>query len=116
MAKLSLEMPLAEADKELIFRTATASLPLWHAAEIAAGMTDGELANALQAVLGIFGGSSGPGRPDVSFTGSGLRIWGGWHFVNHSSEKPLFAGKATLAMARIVYNIADPDKKQMELF
>jgi hypothetical protein len=70
----------------------------------------------LRAVFGSFGGSGGPGRPSIAFTGAGLRIWGGWHSVNHVTDKPLFAGMTTIAFARRVYTIADPDKKQMELF
>ena len=46
----------------------------------------------------------------------GLRIWGGWHIVNHVTEKPLFQGKASIAMARLVYKISDPSNQQMELF
>ena len=35
--------------------------------------------------------------------------------VNHVTEKPLFQGRKTLAMARYVYGIADPDDGQMSL-
>jgi|GEM_PF-1134061 len=110
------DQPLTEADKVMIFKLATASLPRRYGDAIEAGMSDEELSNALHSVLGIFGGSCGPGRPSISFAGSGLRIWGGWHIVNHVTEKPLFAGKATVAMARTVYKINDPDNKQMNLF
>ena len=108
--------PLTEADKVMIFKLATASLPRRYSDAIDAGMSDEYLSNALQSVLGIFGGSGGPGRPSISFAGSGLRIWGGWHIVNHVTEKPLFADKATIAMARTVYKIGDPDNMQMDLF
>jgi len=107
---------LTEADKVMIFKLATASLPRRYREAIKTGMSNEELSNALQSVLGIFGGSGGPGRPSISFTGSGLRIWGGWRTVNHVSEKPLFSGKATIAMARQVYGIKDPNNKQMDLF
>lgn len=110
------DRPLPEKDKEAIFRIATTSLPKRYGSEIRNGMSDDQLAQALNATLGIFGGSGGPGRLSVSFTGTGLRIWGGWHVVNHVTEKPLFAGKATIAMARRVYQITDPNNKQMELF
>ncbi len=66
------------------------------------GMTHDELAAAFTETLGIFGGSDGSGRPSVVFTGAGLRIWGGWHVVNHVAETPLFARKATIAMAKEV--------------
>ncbi len=108
--------PLTQADREEIFRIATTSFVRRYGDRFAVGMTDNELAAALETALGIFGGSAGPGRLSVAFTGSGLRIWGGWHIVNHVTEKPLFAGSATIAMARTTYAIADPDNKQLDLF
>ena len=111
-----IDRPLTEADKVMIFKLATASLPRRYGETIKSGMSDEDLSNALQSVLGIFGGSGGPGRPSISFTGSGLRIWGGWHIVNHVTEKPLFAGNATIAMARTIYKIGDPGNKQIDLF
>ena len=42
-------------------------------------MTDAVLEAALAHVLGIFGGSAGPGS--VSFAGVGLPIWGSWDVV-----------------------------------
>ena len=110
------DRPLSEADRVMIFKLATASLPKRYGEAIKTGMSDEELSNALQSVLGIFGGSGGPDRPSISFAGSGLRIWGAWHIVNHVSEKPLFAGKATIAMARAVYKINDPKDGQLSLF
>jgi hypothetical protein len=110
------ERALTQADTEEVFRVATKVLPEWYSQEIKDGMTDEALASALARVLGIWGGSCGPGRLDVTFQGSGLRIWGGWHFVNHHKEKPLFQGRTTLAMARLVYGIADPNEDQMSLF
>ena len=106
---------LSAADRKEIFHIATSDFVARFANEIAAGMTDDELAAALGETLGIFGGSGGPGRPSVAFTGAGLRIWGGWHVVNHGTEKPLFAGKATIAMAREVYAIPDPANAQLSL-
>ena len=108
--------PLTEADKRDIFQIATGSFVHRFVDKIEAGMTDEELAAALDVTLGIFGGSGGPDRPSVAFTGSGLRIWGGWHVVNTQTEKPLFAGKRTIAMARQVYGIADPNNNQLDLF
>ncbi len=110
------EKPLTEAEKELIFKLATASLPRRYSEKIKIGMSNEDLSNALQEVLGIFGGSGGPGRPSISFAGSGLRIWGGWHMVNHVTEKPLFAGAATIDMARGIYKITDPNNRQLDLF
>lgn len=107
---------LTEAERFDIFKTATRSFVRWYGDRFAAGMTDEELSEALEAALGIFGGSGGPGRPSIAFTGSGLRIWGGRHIVNHVTEKPLFAGKATIAMARRVYAIPDPGDRQLDLF
>jgi hypothetical protein len=108
--------PLTTADRLEIFRIATASLVHGHGEQLKSGMTDAELEAALAHVLGIFGGSAGPGKPSVSFAGAGLRIWGSWDGVNHVVEKPLFAGRQTIAMAREVYAIPNPDEKQLKLF
>lgn len=78
-------------------------------------MTDAELGTALTEVLGIFGGSGGLDCLSVTFTGTGLRIWGGWHVVNHSIERPLLSGKKTIEMARQAYGIADPENPQLLL-
>ena len=108
--------PLTRADREQAFRQATRGFAERYAEEIARGMTDQELTHALELSFGIWGGSCGPGLMDVSHKASGLKIWGGWHFVNHTEEPPLFSGAATLAMARQIYEIADPDDLQLRLF
>ena len=87
----------------------------WYGDRFASGMNDAELKAALEQVLGIFGGSGGPGRLSVCFKGAGLRIWGGRHSFNHVEEKPLFSGASTIAMAREVYGIANPELEQMTL-
>lgn len=107
--------PLTETDRTEIFKLATRSLEHWFGYRFEGGMTDDELANALEVSLGIFGGSGGPNRTSVEFTGSGLRIWGGWHIVNHCADKPLFEGKRTIAMAREVYGIPNPEDEQLSL-
>jgi len=107
--------PLSEADKEMIFRKATTSFPLKFKEEIENGMSDSGLETALKSVLGIFGGSGGPDQPSIAFSGTGLRIWGSWKTVNSVRDKPLFAGKQTVAMARQIYAIADPDDAQLRL-
>lgn len=110
------QRPLSQADKEEVFRISTRALPKWYADEVAKGMTDAALTSALEHVLGIFGGSCGPGRLDVAHQAAGLKIWGGWHLENHHTEKPLYSGTTTLAMARHIYGIRDPDEEQMALF
>ena len=107
--------PLSEADKEMIFRKATASFPVRYAAAIEDGMSDADLETALKSVLGIFGGSGGPDQPSIAFSGNGLRIWGSWKTVNLVCNKPLFAGKQTVLMTRQLYAIANPDDAQMRL-
>lgn len=106
---------LSRADKEEAFRIATRALPKWYGDKIARGMDDAELTVALEQILGIFGGSCGPGRMDVAHRAAGLKIWGGWHIVNHHTEVPLFQGRQTLAMARYIYGITDPDDAQIPL-
>lgn len=43
----------------------------------------------------------------------GLKIWGSWQGINHVQDRPLFEGRATIAMAREVYGIRDPADRQM---
>jgi len=110
------KLPLTEADKTEIFKIATRGFPRRYADGIENGMTDQQLEVALSETLGIFGGCGGPDRFSTTFTGSCLRIWGGRHIVNHVQEKPIFVGKQTIAKAREVYGIPDPDNKQLDLF
>jgi hypothetical protein len=107
---------LTEAEREAIFRIATGGFAKRYESRIAAGMTDSELHDALAEALGVYGGSGGPDKPSVEFTGAGLRIWGGRRFVAHTRDRPLYSGKATIAMARRVYGIRDPDRWQLDLF
>ncbi len=107
---------LTPEDRIEVFKIATRGFECHYCNQFQTGMTDQELQAALKEALGIFGGSGGPDRLSVSFKGSDLRIWGGWHVVNHVIEKPLFAGAATIAMARSVYGIIDPDNDQLVLF
>jgi hypothetical protein len=105
-----------EADKTEVFKTATRRLPTLCGEKLKSGMIDTELEEALKLVLGEFGGSGGPNTYSVTYAAAGLRIWGGWHVVNHVLEKPLFASKATIAKAREVYGIVDPNDDQLCLF
>jgi hypothetical protein len=45
-----------------------------------------------------------------------LRIRASWEVQNIHTARPLFAGKATIAKARAVYGIRDPNEKQLVLF
>ncbi len=107
--------PLSQADKEEAFRIATRGFVHAFGDRFIEGMCDETLWTALQDGLGIFGGSSGPGKLAVTYGGAGLKIWGSWTSVNHITAVPLFAGKATLAMARFIYGIKDPTQDQMSL-
>ena len=107
--------PLSEAEKTEVLKLATQGLRRYVGDRLNTGMTDAELADALELTLGIFGGSGGPDKLSITFQGAGLKIWGGWHVVNHVKEKPLFAGARTVAMAREVYDIPNPDNHQLRL-
>jgi hypothetical protein len=72
--------------------------------------------DALRDELGIMGGSGGPGQPSITFQGSGLKIWASWESINMVQDKPLFAGRSTIVMAREVYGILDPSDRQTSLF
>lgn len=106
---------LTRQDTEKVFRIATKGLPKRFQGKLQNGMTDSELTEALEQVLGVFGGSCGPGQMSVVHQASGLKIWGAWHIVNHHTEAPLFQGRGTLAMARHIYAIKDPGDDQMSL-
>jgi hypothetical protein len=108
--------PLSEADKIAAFRACTRSLPERYREEIAAGMTDAELARALEQVLGIFGGCSARrGVPSLTYKGAGLKIWAGWEYAD-PQDKPIFAGQATIDLARQLYRIPNPEDGQLRLF
>ena len=110
-----MNLPLTYVERAEIFRLATSSLVHWYGDRLAVGMTDAELEEALRTVLGIFGGSGRPGGPCVSYTGHGLRIWGGRRTINHVLEEPIVMGSATIAMAREIYAIPDPQEPQQRL-
>lgn len=81
------------------------------------GMTDQQLAAALAYELGIEGGaSSWNDIPAYHVKGAGLQIWISWDFPRCHQEKPTFRGSDTVAMARQVYGIRNPEDKQMDLF
>ena len=83
----------------------------------ASGMTDEQLAAALAYELGIEGGaSSWNDVPAYHVKGAGLQIWISWDFPRCHQEKPTFKGSDTVAMARQVYGIRNPEDKQMDLF
>lgn len=110
--------PLTEADKREGFMRATGgfsrSRERW-AERAARGMTDAELAEALAHEIGIFGGRCGPGELSLTYQGAGLKIWISWEIHNHVTAKPMFEGKATVAMARHVYGVKDPADRQLAL-
>jgi len=111
---------LSKEDKLLVFRKATCSMEgaadRW-AQRAARGLTDDELTDALRYELGIFGGSSArEDVPALTFQANGLRIWAAWEFPNHVKDKPLFQGRSTMDMARLVYGIRNPEAKQLSFF
>lgn len=107
--------PLSNKDRLEVFQLATRGFASRFSDQMLSGMRDAELEAALEGYLGIFGDSGGPNRLSVSYAGSGFRIWGGWHTVNHVKEKPLFKGSLTIAMARETYGISNPDEDQIAL-
>ena len=82
----------------------------------AKGLTDEQLADALRYEIGIYGGFGGPDMLSVSYQGAGLKIRASWETHNTVTEVPVFQGAATIATAREVYGIRDPQDKQLALF
>lgn len=111
--------PLTNDEKLYAFRKAThgfeGSAARW-AEHARTGLTDEQLADVLRFEIGIFGGSCGPGEMDLMHQGAGQKIWASWSIVNHVTDPPIFEGAATVAMAREVYGIRDPDDQQLTLF
>jgi hypothetical protein len=112
--------PLSIEDKRRAFIRATKGMSQaaerW-AQRAASGLTDEQLAEALKYELGIFGGSIATDNcPALTYQGNGLKIWVSWEITNHVTTKPTFQGAATVAMAREVYGIRDPEDKQLTLF
>jgi hypothetical protein len=80
------------------------------------GLTDDELKEALRYELGIAGGSSSRGSIRVEYQGAGLKIWASWDSFNHYGTKPILEGTDTMAFAREVFEISNPDNEQLSLF
>jgi hypothetical protein len=112
---LALTRPLTEADRRAGFIRATVgysgAATRWQE-RAATGMSAAALADE----LGIFGGSCGPDSLSLTYQGAGLKIWISWEVQNHCATAPTFAGKATVAMARLVYGVKDPADRQLALF
>lgn len=110
---------LTEEDKRKGFLRATGGFSgakaRW-AERAARGLSDADLIEALAYELGIFGGSCGPNDLWLTFQGAGLKIWISWESQNHYTARPIFEGKTTIAMARLVYGIKDPADQQLALF
>lgn len=80
------------------------------------GLSDADLEKALRFELGIMGGSCGPGQLHLAYQGAGLKIWASAEAINLVQDRPVFEGRATMAMARQVYGIRDPADRQLALF
>jgi len=80
------------------------------------GLSDGQLSEALSYELGIAGGSSSHNSINIAYKRAGLKIWASWQNVNSCIDAPIFEGQQTIAMARKIFDIADPADRQMSLF
>lgn len=119
MTELPALRPLTEADRIAGFRRATCSMAGAHERwreRVRTGLSSVELAEALSYELGIFGGCGGPDCLSLTYNGAGLKIWISWEIHNSHQMKPTFSGDATIAMARLVYGVKDPEEVQLALF
>jgi hypothetical protein len=109
--------PLTAEEKLWAFRKATTSMEgadkRW-ADRVAKGLTDEQLEEAIAYELGAFG-SHGGDPVGVTYQGSGLRIWAD-RCLGSRNNPPILQGHDTVAFARRVYGIADPNDKQGRLF
>jgi hypothetical protein len=105
------ETPLTPEEKVWAFRKATSGFEggkqRWME-RAATGMSDDELAEALQYEIGIFGGQCGPGQIGITYQGNGLKIWADRSIGRSHDRAPILSGKATVAFARMVYGIREP--------
>lgn len=106
---------LTRYDRQESFCRATRDFARRYEQEINCGMSDADLENALKESLGIFGGCGCKDSISLCWQGAGLRIWAGWHGCNSYLEEPIFEGRETIAMAREIYQINDPDMDQLSL-
>lgn len=83
---------------------------------IATGLNDTKLHEALRYEIGIFGGQCGHNLLSIAYQGGGLKIWASWEGVNHCLDEPLMQGLQTIAYARQVFGISNPDDVQLSLF
>lgn len=79
------------------------------------GLSDGDLAQALAFELGIMGGSGGPDVLSIAYQGAGLKIWASWESINLVRDRPVYEGRGTIAMARQVFGVRDPEDRQLTL-
>ena len=81
------------------------------------GLNDEELYEALRYALGTEGGSSGSDMISIHYSSSNLRIWASWECCYPIEKKDLICeGKKTVAMARELLGISDPNLDQLSMF
>lgn len=119
MTDISTTKPLSQQDIHAAFIRAVHSMAgakdRWQQ-RIKTGLNDPALQEALQYELGLFGGFSARDMLSIAYQGAGLKIWASWDGVNHCTDTPILQGKQTIAYAREVFNIPNPDNNQMSLF
>ncbi|MEO1152191.1 MAG: hypothetical protein AAFW83_14560 [Pseudomonadota bacterium] len=114
---MSISKPLTQDDKLSAFLSVVGgSRPIW--TELAqSGASDDRLAIELERHIGIEGGSSPRSNcPATHYKAAGLRIWASWDLTYPLRERPIFAGRLTVSMAREVFAIPDPSDDQLKLF
>ncbi len=110
---------LTEEDKKQAFIRAvtntTGAKDRWQE-RVETGLNDQDLHDALRRELGIAGGGGCRDSVKVEYEGSGLKIWASWQGVMPCIDAPIFEGRHTIAIARLVFGIPNPDDQQMSLF
>jgi hypothetical protein len=109
-------MSLTADERDEVMRLVTAGFARRYQAQIAVGMTDDQLRNALAEAFGIFGGFGHLHGYSATYQASGLKVWGAKHVVNHVIETPLCQGQLTVQLVRALYSIDDPSCAQPSLF
>lgn len=105
------DRPLTDEEKLWVFRAATGALADWYPEDIERGMTDEQLGQALERVLG----SCCARRALCPISGGGSQDLGWLALPDARRSAPVFRAK-NYAMARTVYCIPDPEQRQLALY
>lgn len=108
--------PVTPKDKVAAFTAVTPRFFRDYQHMFEGGMSDAEIESALKNQFGDFGSRGAADQLYITYQSSGLKLWVSWHIHNYVQEEPTLFGIRTIAMAREIYGITNPDDVQMAFF